>query len=233
MRLSQTKGVCFLKTIFTASCCALFFASAVRAQNPDEPRWHQLLDQLAFHANGGIDETYSTTSKNLSTGYDIQAGLGYNFTKHLTLLCDLGWDRFRITLPALNALGTPQGYPGGHLHTDSVTADPLWHFHPKGAWDYYVTGGGGAFERTQNLTRPTVATATGTDAFFGFNTPGYPSSEMPLVYSVKKPGLDGAVGVSVNVKYGLKLYAEVRYNHVFAGSLKNMDWMPITLGVRW
>jgi hypothetical protein len=217
-----------LKTFIAASCCSLFFAGALSAQS----RW-QWLDPFAFNVGGGIEEPFLTTKSNLSLGWNAQGGVGYNFTRHLTIMAEIEYDQFRITTKALNLLGTPQGYPGGHLKNESITIDPMWHFHPKGSWDLYVIGGGGAFSRTQSLTRPTVATATGTDPFFGFNTPGYPSSETALDYTVHKPGLDAGLGASIQVKWNFKLYTEVKYIHVFAGSLGHMDYMPISLGVRW
>jgi hypothetical protein len=218
-----------LKIIIPASCCALFFAGALSAQS----KWQDVLDQFAFNVGGGVQEPFLTTKTNLPLGWNAQGGVGYNFTKHFTLMAEIEYDQFRITTKALNTLGTPQGYPGGHLKNESITVDPMWHFHPKGSWDFYAIGGGGAFSRTQSLTRPTVATATGLNPFFGFNSPGYPSSEMALDYTIHKPGLDFGLGISTKVKWNIKLYAEAKYIHVFEGSLGHMDYMPISLGIRW
>jgi opacity protein-like surface antigen len=217
-----------MKIIITASCCALLFAGSLSAQ----PRW-PWLNQLAFNVGGGLDEPFFTTKTNLSLGWNAQGGVGYNFTRHLTIMAEIEYDQFHITNKALNTLGTPQGYPGGHLKNESITIDPVWHFHPKGSWDVYAIGGGGAFSRTQSLIRPTVATATGTNPFFGFNTPGYPSSVTALDYTVHKPGLDVGFGMSIKVAWNFKLYAEAKYNRVFAGSLGHMDYMPVSIGVRW
>ncbi len=215
-----------MKTIITASCCALFFAGGLAAQ----PQW---LNQFAFNVGGGVQEPFSTTKSNLSLGWNAQGGFGYNFTRHFALMAEIEYDQFRITDKALALLGTPQAYPGGHLRNESITVDPVWHFHPKGSWDFYVIGGGGAFDRTQSLARPTVATATGKDPFFGFNTPGYPASEFPLTYSIHKPGLDAGLGVSMTIIYNIKLYAEAKYIHTFEGSLGHMDYLPVSIGVRF
>jgi hypothetical protein len=217
-----------MKILIVASCCALFFAGSLSAQS----QW-QWLDQFAFNVGGGYNETLLTTKTNLAPGWNAQGGVGYNFTRHLTIMAEIEYDQFRINDKALATLGTPQAYPGGHLKSESITLDPVWHFHPKGSWDVYAIGGGGAFSRTQSLTRPTVATATGTNPFFGFNTPGYPSSQTALDYTVHKPGVDVGFGASIKVKWNFKLYAEVKYNRVFAGSLGHMDYTPISIGVRW
>lgn len=215
-----------MKILISASCCALFFAGALGAQ----PQW---LEQFAFNVGGGYNVPFLTTKTNLAPGWNAQGGVGYNFTRHLAIMAEIEYDEFRINDKALNSLGTPQGYPSGKLKNESVTIDPVWHFHPKGSWDVYAIGGGGAFSRTQTLVRPTVATATGTNAFFGFNTPGYPSSQTALDYTVHKPGLDVGFGASIKVKWNLKLYAEAKYNRVFAGSLGHMDYLPVSLGVRF
>ncbi len=214
--------------ILITGCCALFFAGALAAQ----PQW-QWLDLVAFNVGGGYNFPLSTTKTNLAPGWNAQGGVGYNFTRHFTIMAEIEYDKFRINDKALATLGTPQGYPSGTLKNESIVINPVWHFHPKGSWDVYAIGGGGAFSRTQSLTRPTVATATGTNPFFGFNTPGYPSSQVALDYTVHKPGVDVGFGISVKVKWNFKLYAEGKYNHIFAGSLGNMDYTPISLGVRW
>jgi len=215
-----------LKIFISASCCTFLFAGALSAQT--------ILDRFSLNVGGGVDETLFTTKNNLAGGWNVQVGGGYNFTPHLGMMLNIEYDRLRISTNALNILGTPQGYPGGHVTNEAVTFDPVWHFlRPKGNWDVYVTGGGGAYQRYQVLTRPTVATATGSDAFFGFNTPGYPASETNLSYTVVKPGLDVGAGVAYQIRWHLKLYAEARYNHVFMGDMGHMDWVPISVGVRW
>lgn len=216
-----------MKTIIIASC-ALFFAGALDAQS----RW-QWLNQFAFNVGGGIQEPFLTTKTNLKLDWNAQGGVGYNFTPHLTIMAEIEYDEFHLTQSALNSLGTPQGYPNGHLKNESITIDPVWHFHPKGSWDVYAIGGGGAFSRTQSLGRPTIATATGTNPFFGFNSPGYPASNVALDYTIHKPGVDVGFGASIKMTWNLKLYAEAKYIRVFEGSLGHMDYMPISIGVRW
>jgi opacity protein-like surface antigen len=213
-----------LKTFIFASCMVIF-AGALSAQ--------ALFDRVAYNLGGGLTETVLTTNKNLANGWNGQLGVGYKFTPHLDVMVNVEYDHLRISNSALSALGTPQGYPGGYARNESVTLNPVWHLRAKGSWDVYVTGGGGAYQRMQVLSRPTVATATGTDSFFGFNSPGYPASEVNLTYTVNKPGLDVGAGVSLKMKYHMKLYVEGRYNHVFMGSLGHMDYAPISLGVRW
>jgi opacity protein-like surface antigen len=218
-----------LKILTTASCCAFLFAGALRAQSLTEA----ILDRVNFNVGGGIDQNFLTTKTNLAGGINVQGGVGYNVNSHLGVMLHIEYDRQRITGTALDLLGTPQGFPSGKVKFQAITFDPVWHFFPKKTWDAYVTGGGGAVQRTQHLATPIAATATGLDPFFGFNNPGYPSSTTNLGYTVTKPVLDVAAGVSYKVKWNFKAYAEVRYNHAFMGSLGHMDWAPVSVGVRW
>jgi hypothetical protein len=204
--------------------CVYFFTTSLSAQ---------VLDRLSFNVGGGLSEPVLNTAKNVNYGTNLQGGVGYNFSPRLGVMVETEYDSFTITKSALSTLGVPNGFPGGHVHTRSFTLQPIWHLHPKGTWDVYATGGGGFYERSQQLTASTVANATGYNPFFGFNTPGSPASEIALSYTVVKPGVDIGAGISLKVKWRFKLYAEVKYNHVFMGSLGHMDYLPVSMGVRW
>lgn len=206
------------------SLCVYFFTTSLSAQ---------ALDRLSFNVGGGLAEPLLNTAKNVNYGTNIQGGVGYNFSPRLGAMIETEYDSFTITKSALSNLGLPNGFPGGHVYTRSFTLQPIWHFHPKGTWDVYATGGGGFYERSQQLTASTVANATGYNPFFGFNTPGYPASGIALSYTVVKPGVDIGAGISVKIKWRLKLYAEAKYNHVFMGALSHMDYLPVSVGVRW
>lgn len=214
----------FLRT----SCFAFFFATALSAQG-----FQTLLDKITFDVGGGLTETASTTKTNLDHGRNIIFGAGYNVTSHLAILMQGDYEALRLTQNALNSIGTPQGYPGGRVRMVSVSLEPQWHFHPKGSWDFYVIGGFGDYQRRDQLTRPTIATATGTNPYFGFNTPGYPSSEVGLNYTINKPGVNIGAGASIKMQWNFKLFLEVKYHHVMMGSLGHMDILPISAGVRW
>ena len=52
-------------------------------------------------------------------------------------------------------------------------------------------------------------------------------------YIIHKPGLDVGFGISMQVKWNVKMYAEAKYVRVFAGSLGHMDYLPISIGFRF
>ena len=196
-------------------------------------RAQTLFDKFTFNGGGGINETEFNTKKNVTGGWNGEAGAGYKFTPHLWASIDVQFDRLRITQSALNSLAFPTGYPSGRVRDKAVMFDPSWHFRPKKRWDYYIFGGGGAFQRLQQLDAPTIATVTGTNAFFGFNSPGYATSQVKLSYTVNKPGLDVGVGTSFNARWNVKVYVEAKYEHIFMGSLGHMDYIPLSVGFRW
>jgi hypothetical protein len=204
--------------------CVYFFTTSLSAQG---------LDRLSFNVGGGLSEPVLSTAKNINYGTNLQGGVGVNFSPHLGAMIETEYDSFTVTKSALSTLGVPNGFPSGRVHTRSFTLQPIWHFHPKGTWDVYATGGGGFYERSQQLTASTVANATGYNPFFGFNTPGSPASEIALSYTVVKPGVDIGAGVSLKIKWRFKLYAEAKYNYAFMGSLGHMNYLPVSTGVRW
>ena len=206
------------------SLCVYFFTTSLSAQ---------VLDRLSFNVGGGLAEPVLNTAKNINYGTNLQGGVGVNFSPRLGAMIETEYDSFTITRSALSTLGVPNGFPGGKVHVRSFALQPIWHFHPNGIWDVYATGGAGFYERTQQLTASSVANATGSNPFFGFNTPGSPASEVALSYTVVKPGVDIGAGISLKVKWRLKLYAEVKYNHAFMGSLGHMNYLPVSMGVRW
>jgi opacity protein-like surface antigen len=214
-----------VKIIRAASCCIFLLAPALHAQ--------QLLDRFTFDLGGGFGQTVLTTGQNLNSGWTVRGGAGYNFTPRLGALIEFGDDGFRVSNSALQSLGTPTGLPGGDVRVRSITIDPIWHLRPNRRWDFYLTGGAGIYRRRQQFTKPSVATATGYNPFFGFNTPGYPMSQEVLSSSTTKPGVNIGAGVSMNLKWRLKFFAEARYTHIFLGSRQNTDYVPITVGVRW
>lgn len=222
-----------MKFIITASCCAFFFAGSLSAQ------WW---DRIAYNGGAGIDEPFLSSKTNLKLGKHLQGGVGYNFTPRISLMLEGEYDIFSLSSKALASLGYPSGfnsigdqvgYTKGNVHEVSVTLDPVYHLHPKGSWDAYIIGGGGSFHRTVGLTEPTTATATLYNPYFGLGAAGYPASTSPLNASNYKPGLDIGVGFSVTARWHTKIYLEAKYNHVFLGAGQHMDYLPVTLGVRW
>jgi Outer membrane protein beta-barrel domain len=139
---------------FTISCFGLLFACVVSAQ--EVPRF-------AFDIAGGFTQPVGNTSRQLDTGWNIQAGVGFNFSQWVGVMLQADYNRFGINGATLNSAG----FPDGDLNVFSATLDPIVHLTPRSHVDVYLIGGGGLYHRTQEFTQPSFATFTGYNPFFG------------------------------------------------------------------
>ncbi len=147
-------------------------------------------------------------------GWNIAAGGGFT-NHHLGMMLDFIYNDFGI-----NSAGVSQaGASSGNIHTWGFMLDPVYHLSQEGPLDFYVTGGGGIFNRTVDFNNPGMLMA-------GFS-PG------PSSYSVYKGGVDGGAGVSFKLgSTHLKAFAEARYYYIFTAPVAT-TMIPITVGLRW
>jgi len=178
---------------------------------------------------GGFTTPLGTTGSNLDYGWNIQGGVGYNFSPYFGTKVQAEFDDLGINSGTLHSLG----YPGGDVHVFSATVDPIIHLTPRHPVDVYVIGGGGLYHFYQEFTQPTVVPVTVFDPFFGFYTAGFPGSQVLSSYSVNKPGWNGGLGVSFGAPHGHgRFFAEARYDHIFM-SHSHVDYLPVSFGFRW
>jgi hypothetical protein len=193
------------------------------------PAFTQEVPHFTADIGGGFTTPLGTTGSNLNTGWNIQGGVGYNFSAYFGTKVQAEFDDLGISSGALSSLG----YPGGDVHVLSATVDPIVHLTPKHPVDLYVIGGGGLYHVYQEFTQPTVIPVTGYNPFFGFYTAGVPGSQVLASYSVNKPGWNGGVGVSFGAPHGHgRFFAEARYDHVYM-THSHMDFLPVSFGFRW
>lgn len=183
---------------------------------------------FAFNVGAGFTQGVGSTGTRLNTGWNFDAGAGYNFHPRFGLMAQFNFNRFDIN----NATVTALGFPDGNLRMWALTLDPIIHTNPRGPVDVYFIGGGGLYHREQEFTRPTVAIFQGFDPFFGFFRVAEPANEVLTSYSVNKPGWNGGMGVSFGTKWNAKFYAEARYHRMLIGD-RHTDILPVTFGIRW
>ncbi len=184
--------------------------------------------RFSFNVGGGFTEPVGNTGTQLDTGWNVQAGAGYNFNPYLGAMIQFSDSRFNVNGATLNSLG----FPGGNVNLSSFTLDPVIHTNPRGPVDVYFIGGGGLYHWRQEFTAPTVEIVNGFDPFFGFFQEGIPATEVLTSYTVNKPGANAGVGVSLGTHWHVKVYAEARYNRVFFSN-GHADFLPVTFGFRW
>jgi len=168
-------------------------------------------------------------------GYNVTAGGGWNFTKHIGAMLEYQFNRNKIPGATLAALGAP----GGNINTWSLTIDPIVYLpmtHTVGA---YVTGGGGFYRKVTNFTAPQLYEQCYYFCYTGVEnvTIGH--------FSSNQGGLNIGTGLywkAFGEDSNTKLYAEARYVWVDSPPLTSTLYLngegtegliPVTLGVRF
>ncbi|MEI9971572.1 MAG: outer membrane beta-barrel protein [Ignavibacteriota bacterium] len=188
----------------------------------------QEFPRFTFSAGAGFTTPVGDTGSSLDTGYNVRAGVGYNFLPWVGANLNFGFDNMGVNSTNLSNLGVG----GGTVRTFSVTFDPIIHLTPKKRVDLYVTGGGGYFWEQTQFTNPGVAEGIFGNPWFGYYPGIYSTNFVVSDYSVNKPGLDGGVGVAFGSKWGGRFFAEARYVRIFSGAGVHTDYLPVTFGFR-
>lgn len=219
-RIIRSRKEFFMRKFTFVSTAGLVVSCAVFAQ--ETPRF-------AFNIGAGFTQPVGNTRRRLDTGYNIEAGAGYNFHPRIGVLAQFGFNSFGINGATLANVG----FPDGSVRVYSGTLNPIVHVAPKGPVDVYLIGGGGLYHRTQEFTAPTIASVTAFDPFFGFYQAAIPVNQVLASYSVNKPGVNGGMGFAFGTKWHAKFYAEARYHRIIMGNNRHTDFVPVTFGIRW
>ena len=208
-----------MKLFIVSSGVCLFAAALVNAQE---------VPKFTYNIGAGFTRPAGVTGQHLDTGWNVQGGVGYNFSPNVGANVDVAFNDLGITSGDLNRIGVP----GGNVHIFSATLDPIVHLNPHGHVDFYITGGGGLFRWDQQFTQPAVAIVPGFDPFFGFFSAAVPTTQVLSSYSVNRPGIDIGAGIAVGALGRGKLFAEAKYDHIYMRG-SHADYIPVTFGFRW
>ncbi len=189
----------------------------------------QEVPRFAFDLGAGFTNPVGATGRNLDLGWNVGAGVGFNFSQWVGIMVDANYNRMGINAATLNNIG----FPGGDVNEFSATLDPIIHLTPRSHFDVYVIGGGGFFHQVQDFTAPSSATVAGYDPFFGFYRAVVPTNVLLASYSVNKPGTDIGAGIAMGTRWHGKFFAEARWDHIFINSSTHTDYVPVTFGFRW
>jgi hypothetical protein len=187
----------------------------------------QETSHFSFDLGGGFTQTVGNTGRYLDDGWNLQGGVGYNFSSYVGIMGQLDYNSLGFNGTTLGTLG----YPGGDVHVFSATLDPIVHLPPRSHFDLYAIGGGGLYHWYQNFSSPNAGTVPAT-SFAGGSFPVYFPS-FGNSYSVNKPGWNAGMGVALGTKWHGKVFAEARYVHVFLNNGERADYVPVTFGFRW
>jgi hypothetical protein len=214
---------------------------------------HNPWNHLAIEAGGGFtapvgNDVSGGKGEGLSGydtwGYNITAGVGWNFTKRLGLLAEYQFNWNKIPGATLATLGAP----GGNVNTYSFTLDPIFYLPVTKRTGAYVTGGGGLYRKVTNYTAPEL----GYGGYGGYGYGGYGCyygcfggyyNQTIYHFSSNQGGVNAGVGYywKLGEDTNAKLYAEARYEWIDSPrpSVKQPlsegteELIPVTLGVRF
>jgi hypothetical protein len=200
------------------SCFSLFCIGTLSAQE---------VSHFSFDLGGGFTTPVGNTGSYLNDGWNVQGGVGYNFSNRIGVMGQLDYNSLGMNGAALGTTG----FPGGDVHVFSATIDPIFHLTPKSHFDLYAIGGGGLYHWSQQFN---AASGLVSNSFAGSFPLVVPASGD--TYTVNKPGWNAGMGIAFGTKWHGKLFAEARYVHVFlngVGGGERADYIPVTFGFRW
>jgi len=211
-------------------------------QSSNYPAYTSRWSRVAFELGGGFTAPVGNTAHGWETyGYNLKAGAGWNFTRHLGILLEYQWNRDKIPGSTLTQLAISSGSPtplGGNVNTWSFTLDPIFYVpvtHRTGA---YITGGGGFYRKVTNFTAP----ALGFICYY-YCYPGY-FPQTVAHSSSNQGGMNIGPGFywkPMGEDSNMKFFAEVRYTWVDSPIASPSDpygsgtssLIPVTFGVRF
>lgn len=182
-----------------------------------------------FDIGAGFTTPIGTAGHALDDAWNIGAGAGLNFSNYFGVKVDVGYTRFGINGATLDSVG----FPGGDVNVLSATLDPVVHVGAYRHADFYLIGGAGLYRVEQEFTEPTVANAVGFSPFFGFYNVPFLTNQVVASSSVNKLGYNGGAGVAFGTKWHGKIFAEARFNRIYMGGDRRIDYIPVTFGFRW
>ncbi len=204
------------------SCCLVGALTVLSVYGQEIPR-------VAFDVGGGFTQARGALGSRTDSGWNIGAGVGYNFSSYFALMGQFGFNTLGINGQTLTNLG----YPNGTVHVASFTAEPVVHLVPRSPVDIYLVGGGGLYRVQREFTQPAVAPTVGFDPWFGFYQGYVGVNQVLSSYSVNKPGWNAGLGFAVGTKWHGKVFAEARYTRVHIGNDRYLDYVPVSFGFRF
>lgn len=182
-------------------------------------------------AGAGFSSPVADASGNLNTGWNVAFRGGVNVSPNLLADLDFTYNRWDLTNAALADFGEPNGY----ADVWSITFTPVIRFSPHSRFDPYILAGYGLYHRGLTLTRPANVNTIFCDPFFGFCFPATVSVDQVVAsFSTYKAGFNAGGGFEFGIgQHGLKAFAEARYNDMFTTRGPDLEFVPVTFGIRW
>lgn len=187
--------------------------------------WHR----IAIEAGAGFEAPVGHTSNELTFGWNMRFGGGYNFNRNFGALIEYEFERTGLQ----NSLLAAVGEPGGNAHIWSFSLEPIYNFRTSDRWGGYVTGGAGFYRRLTSFTQPTLQYGNFCSYFSCYPTQ-YVANVVVSHYSSNQAGMNIGGGLTWRLSdtSSGRLFADARYEWI--NTPKNATTLiPITFGYRW
>jgi opacity protein-like surface antigen len=183
-----------------------------------------------FSAGAGVSFPTGNASSSLNTGWNMDFRGGFNPTPSLLLDLDFSYNHWGLSDSTLAQFGEP----GGFGDVWSLTFAPTMRLAPHAKFDPYIIAGFGLYHRGVSLTQPATVPTIICDPFFGFCYPAAVGvNQVVASFSTYKPGFNVGGGIEFRIEGPVKVFAEARYNDMFATHGTDLTYVPLTFGLRW
>ncbi len=194
--------------------------------NNNRPRYHyggndDGSSKWMFYAGAGLTAPIGNAKQYLTENFALQAGGGYNVTRHFSVPIEFDWAKFGLTKQNLNnqitiydsilGPGAVDGMLDGNSHIWSFSVEPRYTFRSGSTWKPYVFGGVGFYHKVANFTVPSTGSC-GYGYGYGYGYGGGCGNVNFDHYSSNAPGFDGGAAISYQLSNSrVSFYAEARY----------------------
>lgn len=218
-------------------------------------------NKLAFVLGGGLTVPVGGTRLDLTTGYHLLAGGGYNFSKRFGIIAQFDYDHFGLPGSVVAAqqakyqslqikdptTGRTIDLSGldANAHVWSVTLNPTFTVVQGDRSSAYIVVGGGYYHKAVNFTLP----QTGTYCDYYYGCYQVQSNQNFDTYTNNSLGVNGGLGFTYKLSRfsNAKLFTEARYvwvanqksnttaaqGNYYPQANNRTGYVPVTVGVRW
>jgi len=217
--------------------CLLAFPGGIRAQvesgGDDNPN-------ITTNLGIPLSIPLNPTSRFVSAGWGLDAGIGYNFNRRNAVIGEFMWNSLYPTNEALQPIRVALQSPNisGHGNLLAVTANYRLELRGR-VLGTYLIGGGGWYFREASLSKPvpvgTSITCDRTWLWWGYNCQsGTVITNLTLASSSSNSwGVNGGIGFTARVgEAPYRFYVESRYHYAPTRNIST-QLVAITIGIRY
>jgi hypothetical protein len=186
----------------------------------------------------GVTVPLNPTAQFTGSNVNAVAGVGYNMTRHHSLVGQFMWAGLPPNRDALLPIRLVANNIGGSSNLFTITGNYRYQRQGK-TFGAYVIVGGGMYYRHSSLSREVIV-GTGTVCgpawlYFGYGcVSGLVSEDRTLISAGSTAfGGNGGVGFTIRINEdGYKFYVEARYHYAPTTNIPT-TLIPITFGFSW